>query len=173
MKLQSVLNHIAYESAHVALILLSILLSAFRDEILNRALVSSYTIGYNLWSKVYFLITTIFLLDFLVHLLAFGTKLFSLKPAYKWELILQLINLLISIIYVMKMIRVGYQNLEAYQFEAAFVGVTMLRLIILVKYLLIVQDIRIIVYISNRLASSFLSILFTFYLVTFVYETVG
>lgn len=49
----------------------------------------------------------------------------------------------------------------------------MLRLIVLVKYFMVVQDIRIIVYTIRRLAQPFMSILFAFYLITYEYIVVG
>ena len=67
----------------------------------------------------------------------------------------------------------GQTKLDNYRYESLFVIVTMLRLLLLVKYLLIITDVRIIVYVSQKLATSFLGILFMFYLITFEFQTIG
>ena len=49
----------------------------------------------------------------------------------------------------------------------------MVRMLILLKYLMLIEDIRLIVYTAMRLATPFLSILFTFYLLTYEYQFIG
>ena len=56
---------------------------------------------------------------------------------------------------------------------AAFISMFMSRAILLVKYFMMFEEIRVIVHTASRLAMPFLGILFCFYLITYEYLVVG
>ena len=73
----------------VLFLVLSIFLAGYRDNIIVSAINNDYTIS--LWDYMYFGITAVFLADLLIHMAAYGLALFSQKPAYRFELFLQLL----------------------------------------------------------------------------------
>ena len=99
-KARKVLDHIGIEICWVFFLLLSIVFVAYRDNIIDGAVRGEYSLS--LWDYCYFAFTGIFLLDLIAHLIVFGIKpLFKLRPEYKWELFLQVMNLGFTIYYAL------------------------------------------------------------------------
>lgn len=129
-----------------------------------------------IWDIAYFFFTLLFLIDLIIAGLVYQKKLFANRPEYKWELFLQVFNLAITIWYLKEQaddINNGKADIRLARIGTCFVVVSMLRLIVLVRYFMVVRDIRIIVYTIRRLAQPFMSILFAFYLITYEYIVVG
>ena len=75
-------------------------LCAFRTW-LNEDALDRGTYTYWTWSKGYMLFSVYFLVDLIVHAIAFRSKLFELKPSYKFELALTSINVILIVVYVL------------------------------------------------------------------------
>ena len=114
-----------------------------------------------------------FLADLLLQALAFRSKLFELKPAYKYEIFLTVVNVLVILIYVMQMRDKSFTGVHFARLESFFMCIALLRPAILIKYLYLIEDVRIISYTASRLATPFVGLLFTFYLLTIEFQVVG
>ena len=97
-----ILNSMIYEIFYVTCVFLLVTLCAFRTWI-NEDAVEEGTYTYFTWSKGYLLLSFYFFVDLVVHGVVFRSKLFELKPAYKFELVLTAINSLLIIIYCLQM----------------------------------------------------------------------
>lgn len=73
---------------------------AFRSWI-NEDAIEEGTYTYWTWSKGYLLFSIYFLIDFILHAMAFRSQLFELKPAYKFELVLTSLNVILMVIYML------------------------------------------------------------------------
>lgn len=63
---------------------MSIVLAAYRDNLIAGAIKDNYSFA--VWDYFYFAITSVFLLDLVLNLLAYGADLFTKLVAYRLEM---------------------------------------------------------------------------------------
>jgi len=94
-----VLDHVVYEMSYCFVVLVSASMCAWREKILVRTATDTQSFS-TAWDNVYFGFTLAFLLDLVLHALVFGKTLFKERPAYKFETVLQVLNLPLTIAYL-------------------------------------------------------------------------
>ena len=67
----------------MVVLLLSLFLSAFRDNLIVGAVKYDYSLV--LWDYLYFVLTGIFLLDLILNLIVYGNDLWTKRPEYRLE----------------------------------------------------------------------------------------
>ena len=170
--MHKVINHFYYELVFIFFLILSLIPVTFRDGLATHGQIRQGE------TRIFMILGLvfhgIFLLDMIVHLAVYGKFLLASKPSYRWEAFIQLCNIVIIVFYIFDSFYDKQFTFRDHLGYSSMLFVTMLlRTLILVRYIVVIEDGRAIVETAGRLAGPFINILFAFYLLSFEFQVMG
>ena len=125
------------------------------------------------WNVTYQVINSFFLFDLIFNAIIYQKRLYISKPGYKFETFLQVASFIFTIWYAVIKNDETATVSDVMRFHTGFIVIYMLRLGNLIPYLMAIRDVRIVVETAKRLATPFVSILFSYYLLTYECLVIG
>ena len=103
------LEHMAHQIVWVIVLLTSLFLAAFRDNLIVAAVKAHSSLV--IWDYLYFALTGIFLVDLILNLVIYKSDLWTKRPEYKLEAALQVFSFGLTIYYAVKYDTAGHGEL--------------------------------------------------------------